>query len=125
MTERTAAAAIAASTADPPACRIATPASEASACADATIPPYATAAARGRPRRLGPAPARRRAAPPRGPPPRPRGIHHDQHPPGDPVVLALPVRHVVVEPVGVHVLAEEGEVRGELARDTLVVGGAR
>ena len=34
-------------------------------------------------------------------------------------------RHVVVEPVGVHVLAEEGEVRGQLAHDAVVIGRAR
>src|SRR5690242_19445638 len=204
-TASTAEAAMAASTAEPPACSTCTPAWEASACGEATMPRYASVAGRTasrmrlasfrRQRQLHPdvrariavvvgdlaeavatvEPHRRGqpvlaveaqhpaaqgvgvgehalhqavgepAAPVLGPEPhalelgdagleqahrrgadhRAHCVDHHQHHARAAVVLALPVGHVVVEPVGVDVLAQEGEVRGQLARDARMIRGPR
>src|SRR6185437_131250 len=204
-TARTAAAAMAASTAEPPACSACTPAWEASVCGEATMPRYASVAGRAaskmrlapsrRQRQLHPdvrariavvvvdlpesvaavephrggqpllavepqhpaaegvglgehalhQPVGETLAPVLGAEPHAlelgdagleaahrggadhaaRRIDHHQHHARAAVVLALPVGHVVVEPVGVDVLPQEREVRGQLARDPRVIVGPR
>src|SRR5258705_7703746 len=53
------------------------------------------------------------------------GIHHEQEHARGPVILLLPVRDVVVEAVGIERVADEGEVRGQLARHGDMIVPAR